>query len=495
MVTPVVIEDLYTNLEFIDTKKRNWQHQVFISIGLGARHTLGPLLEILRVVKNLGIGTIIIEHSYVDSDFLDEYQQYYCKRFSDMASKCDRIHFFNSRFTKREFPSLNLQEQGYLGFSTVRPTSSFRTARTVLASPSDDGNSQFTLCKADFKINLSGNRLRVKGMPFMQQDTNVCVCAQAAIWMACLHLHQKYQLPRFKPSEISRIATEALTVGPIRKGLVPEQVIAALRETGFEPLIFTHYDTDLTARIIYAYVESELPVILLVKVRSEGHAIVIIGHDFVTRRPVIRSWDSNIYWIDRFYIHDDASGPYKELLLRQHSSQLYTISQNAAYIIVPVPRNVSLQADDVFDHVDVLKDHINDLIDLFEDSEHFHFSALDLRGLVFRTFLKNSNEFKANLPRGMNSVFQHCYKSLPMPRYIWITEISRARYINKALSKNRKILGEIIMDSTADRHSAMKSYLAIHLLGRMIVRRPEEDNPYALYVDPSEKPYTHLVRH
>lgn len=494
MLVPVVIENLYSNLEIIDATKRNWQHQLFTSIGPSENHTLGPLRKILQIAKNLGTCTIIVEPSYIDSDFLDEYQQYYCKRFGDMASKCARIHFFKSCFTKREFPSLNLQEQGYLGFSVVRPTSSFRTARTVLVSPNDDGDTQFTLCKEDFKANLCGNRLLVKGMPFMQQDTNVCVCAQAALWMSCLYLHQKYQVPRLKPSEISRIATEALTVGPIRKGLIPEQVLAALRKTGLEPLIFTHYDTELTARIIYAYVESELPVILLVKLGGEGHAIVIIGHDFVAKRRVIRSWDSNIYWIDRFYIQDDASGPYGELLLRGKSRQVYTISQNAAYIIVPVPQNVSLQADDVFDHVAVLKDHLNDFVDLFEDSESFRFSASELSGLVFRTFLRSSNEFKTNLPRGMSDVFRHSYRSLPMPRYIWVTEISKARYINKTHSKDRKILGEIIMDSTADRHSAMKSYLAIHLLGRMFVRKPLEEDPYVLYVDPSERPYAHLVR-
>ena len=67
-------------------------------------------------------------------------------------------------------------------------------------------------------------------------------------------------------------------------------------------------------------------------------------------------------------------------------------------------------------------------------------------------------------------------------------------YINKSRSRDRKTIGEIIIDSTADRHAHMGSYLAIHLLGRMIVRRPEEIEPYALYVDPSEKPYGHLVR-
>ena len=81
-----------------------------------------------------------------------------------------------------------------------------------------------------------------------------------------------------------------------------------------------------------------------------------------------------------------------------------------------------------------------------------------------------------------------------MPRYIWITEIAKTQHINRTLSRDRRIIGEVIIDSTADRHAHMRSYLAIHLLGRMIIRRPKENIPYILYIDPDEQPYAHLVR-
>lgn len=487
-------EELYDNIRLIDATKRNWKAEILRLIGQSEPHTLQPLKSIFRMVEELSVKTVALEHDYVDVDFLDEFQHYYCKRFSDIPSKCTRLHFFQNHFTMSELPYLELVNQGYLGFSVVRPTRSYRTGRTVIISPKDDKHSLFTLCKVSFEANLSGNALQVQGMPFMQQDTNVCVCAEAALWMTILYMHKKFGSPCFRPSQITLAATRSLTVGPVRRGLIPEQVLAALRETGYEPLIFSHYDPEITSKIIYAYVESEIPVILLVKVGTEGHAVVVIGHDFHTRAKPLRIWNSNIYWIDRFYLYDDAVGMCVPLFLRKRSVRSYSISQHAAYVVVPVPQDVSMQASDVFDHVDVLKEHINDLIDLFEDSEPFRFTPSELTGLVFRTYLRLSNDFKTGLPPKISEFFRHRYKSLRMPRYIWVTEISKAEHINKPRSQDRKIVGEIIMDSTADQHSEMTSYLAIHLFGRFIVKRPEEDMPYAMYIDPTEMPYSHLVR-
>ena len=138
-------------------------------------------------------------------------------------------------------------------------------------------------------------------------------------------------------------------------------------------------------------------------------------------------------------------------------------------------------------------ERLNDVIGLFGSQyQAFQFTKRELSGLVFRTYLRSSNQFKAGLPVGMSQLFKHVYRSRPMPRYIWVTEISTQHYINRPSAPDRRIIGEIIIDSTADWHAHMSSYLAVHLLGRMIFKSGRND--LSFFVDPLERPYSHLVR-
>ena len=237
-----MFEELYDNIEVVDASQSNWQEKILQLIGPKESHTTGPLKAILALTQNMGVKTIVLESNYVDSDFLDEFRTCYSRSFRNYSTLCKRIHFFKDAFTKEKLPTLNLVEQGYLGLSLVRPIGSFCTGRTILVSPKHNGDTTFTLCRVKFEANLSGNKLDVYGMPYIQQDTNVGVCAQAAMWMTSLYMHYKFGSPRFRPSEITAAATKSITIGPIRRGLVPEQIISALREMGYAPVIFTHYD-------------------------------------------------------------------------------------------------------------------------------------------------------------------------------------------------------------------------------------------------------------
>jgi hypothetical protein len=351
----------------------------------------------------------------------------------------------------------------------------------------------FTTCTHEYYANLSGKKLGVKGMPYVQQDTNVCVCAEAALWMMAHYMHQKHHYPRFKPSQITQMATQFSIVGPVREGLVPNQVLAAMREMGYAPLKFTHIDTQETAKIIYSYIESEIPVILAIIDNNRGHAVTVIGHNFNTFKRPKRKWNSNINWIDRFYIQNDAVGPCRDLTIDKKLKNTYSIKRHAAFIFVPAPPDVSMQANDVFDRIEELIPRLNDLMDSIRPNNPFRFTQTEVKNLVFRTYLRLSNEFKEQLPIGMSRYFQHLYRSMRMPRYVWVTEISYANLLNNTNSSQRKIIGEIIIDSTAD-WTSRRPYLTIHLLGRMIVKVPEHENPSRLFVDPSETPYSHLVR-
>jgi hypothetical protein len=316
-------------------------------------------------------------------------------------------------------------------------------------------------------------------------------------------MHQRYEFPHFEPSEITNMATKSVHVGSVRTGLIPQQVVEALRNMGYEPEIFKFRSLKEMATIIYAYVESRIPVVLGLALPSkkeykDGHAVLAIGHDFNVRKKVNPDWDSNIEWIDHFFIQDDAEGPYRDLFIRKNTKRSYSIEKQVLFAIVPVPKEVKLRVDDVNVSVRSLVtiERLNDFISQnFPKIEGIQFSAHELDGVIFRTYLRKSNDFKDWVAKsGMSGVFKHMYRTLRMPRYVWVTEISRANLLNVKEASKRKIIGEIVTDSTADRHVMWASPLSIHLLGRAIVKWPGDNFPSRIYIDRTEEPYIHLVR-
>jgi hypothetical protein len=134
--------------------------------------------------------------------------------------------------------------------------------------------------------------------------------------MASLYMHKRFEAPRLFPSQINELIRRCLSLGSVREGLNPLQVVIALREMGYEPHYFPRLQGEppfSMAKLIYGYAESEIPVILALKTPHGGHAVMVVGHDFKVRDDLKDAWDSNLNWIDNFYINDDAQGPYLKL--------------------------------------------------------------------------------------------------------------------------------------------------------------------------------------
>lgn len=118
------------------------------------------------MVKKLGCKSVIIEKDYMDQDFLEEYSEFYCKSLEVYFSKTHHLHFFEEHITYDDFKDLSTKQ--YLGYSVVRPINSYRTGKTVIKSPYDDGNTRFTSCKTTFTTNLLGSNLKIQETPFIQ---------------------------------------------------------------------------------------------------------------------------------------------------------------------------------------------------------------------------------------------------------------------------------------------------------------------------------------
>lgn len=499
----ITLQKIFDNIDITYTTDFEWEQKLFeklFSIRL-PNLNLGTkvLSNVLNTAKILGCQTIIIEKEYLDQDYLEEYSAFYCKSFEDYSQKTQRLHFFKEHIEHDDFE--NLSNKNYLGYSVVRPLDSYRTGKTILKSPYDDGNMHFTTCNAIFSTNLAGSNLEVQGTPFIQQDTNVNICAQASMWIASYYMHQKYGYSRFYPPDITRFATRYSSVGPPRVGLHTDQVIIALRDMGYQVAKFTgNYSRkkgiDEAKLLIYSYVKSKFPVILVIKASPEDyHSICVVGYNYNIKRIPSSKKLCCPHIIDHFYYQDDAIGPYCTLYKNNPPKGSFSIKDNLLKIIVPLPKQITLQADDVYKRIPSLLNMgiLNNYIVQIFRQEKLIFSQKEFSGLICHFYLRKSSDFKTSLPKEMNHYFRLKYKAMLLPKYIWVVEITKKDLFNSPLSRKRKIVGEILIDSTADRNdTGPLSYLSIHLYGRMITRKPPS-HILSLHYALNEEPYSQLM--
>lgn len=481
------------------------------------------------------LQTIIMEKEYVDLDFLDEYRGFYSRAFKKHKKYCSRFHFFSCNISTDDFPRLTDFEKDYLGYVVKRPLDAFVIGRTVLKPSTPDSNKYFVLCQDDFGPNLAGHELEVAGVAFLQQDSQVGLCATVSLWMATKALSKKLEVRSYSPSEITRMATKhVIPFGrPIpSEGLAVEQMCFALQEMGYEPKVHQPKTSKEAKEIIYRYVESEFPLILALGMpgNNEGHAVTVIGHTYNTitspetealpgggSSPTGR-YSISSQWVDKFIIHDDRIGPYIELEIvenlvnrSEYTCPVGIINNNRPelwnldLIIVPLPSGVHLTADRIkgkatlflssinatFAH---LKLHSNPLVARIAE-----ILLLTLKDdFVLRCYLRKSNQFKERLPEKMAPILKSYYRGKNLPKYVWVVEISEKKWLNEEKKENRLMKGEILIDPTASPYeSGIISAHLPNLLFYYEYKRDEDEqelkNPKIMVLS-EDSAYPHLAR-
>lgn len=235
----------------------------------------------------LGAGSAVIEREYVDRDTNIAYNQTHARAFREYPRRTTRLHFFLGHVNYQDFlRESSLQQKTYLGFCVLCPSRPRTIARAVL--PASGGNSLFDFVPAEteFFVNLAGARLRAVGTAFVEQDGRVAACASAAAWMSTTILSKKWaDTPAYSVSEITQFATkhslppEGSGVSP---GLTVPQILWGLHEMGYEPMVHAVRDQYEAKELIYLYVESGIPPILVTLLPSEDgfHAITALGHTY-----------------------------------------------------------------------------------------------------------------------------------------------------------------------------------------------------------------------
>ena len=297
---------------------------------------------------------------------------------------------------------------------------------------------------------------------------------------------------------------------------------------------------------IYPYIESGIPVLVSFEKNNASHASVVVGHkmysndktpdidkfidELKTEESNIKKYDpqyalpailSSSIFLDAFIIHDDQKGIYKLLPIDERAFQFLssdgysdilpmkvapdqyvykTVEDDIDDYIIPLPDKIYILGDEVLDIAKTLYKSLLKVIAGQYEKGHdsagqlLHSIIIATRDpLIFRTYFIKSVEFKEKvLDSDMDDKVINYYRMMAMPRFIWVVEIS---YYSLYL-KDKKILGEIVFDSTANKYDKWRSFLSVHLPGYFYknenIKNYSTDGPDINI--PRENPYKILWR-
>lgn len=281
---------------------------------------------IYHYLDDLKAESVLLEPQYIDKDYLDDFNNYYVKCFSNNGLVSARLHFFSKKLNHQQMTECLAKgdrdeiialQKSYLGFIVIKPlTKTFigRTCLKVYPSFNKEVGSKKCLSR-EYSVDLFGIPLKITSIAFQEQDKVVSACATTAIWSSLHAMHWKNV--RDIPS-CSEITTNAINHIHGSSNAFPKNELSnkqIFRALDFEGLKYHVYDISaksVSADVFFSkvkiYIDSKIPLILGVDVYSKnkstlnhlsGHAVSIVGYkseDDPSHRAI--------------YIHDDRLGPF-----------------------------------------------------------------------------------------------------------------------------------------------------------------------------------------
>ncbi len=255
----------------------------------------------------LNVQAILVEEDYVSKDFLHDYASYYALCFEKYPKVCRRVHFFDIPVTEDDFEGVILKPeaeqaefwQHYVGFIVVKPIPGKVIGYTVLKTYSSTQPTTDRLFWGlrEYTIHLYGNEIKFKSLAFQEQDSVLAACATTAIWSmlnkAAVDFHTILKSPSQITKDADNVSYDGSRLFPNR-GLNVLQICQAIFNSGLVSevkqanITITHNKSKCNVvsnsylkKIVSAYAPIGIPIILVVKVPTEGqhglHAITISG--------------------------------------------------------------------------------------------------------------------------------------------------------------------------------------------------------------------------
>ena len=453
-------------------------------------HVLGtyrawPAIRLEEIVASVSsnLPMAVVEKNYIDVDYSASYHDQLGRSFTQVSRETTRIHFFDQELTKRRLingsdATVKSLQSSYIGFTVIRPDWPTTLGRTFLKCPAQlAGRPARFPTRGTTPVDLAGIPLKVESCPYMSQDQKVLACATAALWMSSTPLAEK--IPEIAWHSTADITKMAMSLnrpfGPVlgRRGLSLQEMQHALLEIGFDPSIHAYPSPERLVDVCHLYADSGISPILVVQTETGWHAVTVVGYTLMPPATITGSPTSPIpahEFISDLIIHDDQRGmylpakvmnsrnksaPYLADLAMEIEGENHLLSCQA--VLVPLPTRVMLDEHAVRNQS---SEWIKWAIDegLIED-----------RDVVTRTILVRSNTFKETLQQmrdrsgntGYPSFLVRFARGLPMPRYIWLVELSYSDNWDPADRNSPPVIADFMFDSTSTA-TIRPDYLMLH---------------------------------
>ncbi len=384
----------------------------------------------------------VVESPYVDKVYRDSYYIYYSSKLTRYHRDTIRVSLFSSEIKDTDFRAeeiINGKMSSYLGFFIIRPTFPKIIGRSAL-SPMAKRENNFLCCLSKIEATVNSIKFQVEGFPHASQDGQTITCAETTIWAMLEYFGTKY--PEYKPVLPSTISKHINKMSFKRTfpsdGLTAEQVTYTIRELGFGAIIYSKRKyKDEFLGIVNTYIESGIPVIGVLKDKSGtiGHAVNIIGREVEDPNVVIESdyHETTVFRgkiidynkiVKRKHVFMDDNLPPYQLASLDYPCQDYYINDrekmeevDLTHIIVPLYPKVYLDAVKA-------RRNFKKVLNSITLNDEVGIGFTDTR--IVKTFLCSSRSYKkyVSLNKQIPLVPKEIILATPMPKFIWVAEIS-----------------------------------------------------------------------
>lgn len=397
----------------------------------------------------------LVEFPYVDKVYRDSYYNYYSSKLYSYKRDCIRVSIFSFKIEEDQFRMEKLRkklESSYLGFFVIRPLTPQSWGRSAI-SPKAIKHNNFIICQTPIGSAVNAVKMQVSAFPHSSQDSETITCAETTLWAIMEYFGHRY--PEYQPvlpSKIHKVLSGKKTERQVPSlGLFPTDISFALKEFGFGSRIYSEeqFQNDFLS-ILAIYVESGIPVVVLLENNPINHAVLCVGraqfdHSQLRTAPleVIKFDDGSIFnyklnsKIDRDFVFVDDNLPVYQRASLFKPCANYTDEKwnkcHISHLVVPLYSKIYLEAFEA--KTFILQYTATFLTDkITNDSPIF-----------FRIFLASSRSYKDSVAIDdfMDSNTKELVLDTPMPKFIWVAELSDEILIKKKLAR-----GLILLDAT-----------------------------------------------